>query len=562
TEDYDPLTRFMELFDGVDAKSVRASRAEELAALPLGERLERRIVDGERGGLTVDLDEALTEHSALEIVNDILLDGMKTVGELFGSGQMQLPFVLQSAEVMKAAVAFLEPHMERASGESRGRIVLATVRGDVHDIGKNLVDIILTNNGYTVFNLGIKQPIERILEVAEAHRPDAIGMSGLLVKSTVVMRENLEEMNRRGVVLPVILGGAALTRTYVEADCRAIYRGPLYYAKDAFEGLEVMQEVVAGGAKPEARARKSSALSAAARALEAVEELELGKKNGRPVPEELVGVERARIRRDIAYPAAPFLGPRLVEGIALQTLLPYINETTLFQFQWGYRRKNRSTREHERFVAEEVRPLYHALAKRCEEERILVPKAAYGFWRCVPEGNTLILLDPRDEGREAARFAFPRQKGKKGLCISDFFRDDGQPDVIALQVVTVGQQASETAREWFAADRYQDYLHLHGLSVEAAEGLAEYVHKEIRAQLGIAGDDARDMRALFKQGYRGSRYSFGYPACPNLADQEALLALLGAERLGITLSDEHQLWPEQSTSALVVHHPEAKYFTI
>jgi 5-methyltetrahydrofolate--homocysteine methyltransferase len=275
-----------------------------------------------------------------------------------------------------------------------------------------------------------------------------------------------------------------------------------------------------------------------------------------------VGVERARIRRDIAYPEPPFLGPRLVEGIALQTLLPYINETTLFQFQWGYRRKGKSLRDHERFVASEVRPLYHALAKRCADEAILRPAAAYGFWRCVPEGNTLVLLDPASDGREAARFTFPRQNGKKGLCITDFFRDDGRTDVIALQVVTVGQQASDTAREWFAADRYQDYLHLHGLSVEAAEGLAEYVHRQVRAELGIAGDDAREMRDLLKQGYRGSRYSFGYPACPNLADQELLLALLGAERLGITLSEEHQLWPEQSTSAIVCHHPEAKYCTI
>jgi 5-methyltetrahydrofolate--homocysteine methyltransferase len=453
--------------------------------------------------------------------------------------------------------------MERVSGSTRGKIVLATVRGDVHDIGKNLVDIILTNNGYKVFNLGIKQPIERILEVAEAHKPDAIGMSGLLVKSTVVMRENLEEMNRRQVAIPVILGGAALTRTYVEADCRAIYQGPLYYARDAFEGLEVMERVVAGEAKPDSKTRRASARTAAQRALEAVEELELHKeKNGRPVPEELVGVDRARIRRDIVYPAPPFLGPRLVEGIALQTVLPYINETTLFQFQWGYRRKGKSSKEHERFVAEEVRPLYHALAKRCADEKILDPKAAYGFWRCVPEGNALVLLDPASDGKEAGRFTFPRQKGKKHLCISDFFRDDGEPDVIALQVVTVGQQASDTAREWFAADRYKDYLHLHGLSVEAAEGLAEYIHKEIRAELGLAGEDARDMRELFKQGYRGSRYSFGYPACPNLADQEQLLALLGAERLGITLSEAHQLWPEQSTSAIVCHHPDAKYFTI
>jgi len=557
-EGYDPLHRLMQLCEGV---SLEAKKQRDVPA-DVFERLRWRIVEGAKVGLTDDLDLARASKKPLDIVNQDLLAGMAVVGELFGKGEMQLPFVLQSAETMKMAVAHLEPHMDRVGGSSRGKIVLATVRGDVHDIGKNLVDIILTNNGYTVFNLGIKQPIERILEVAQEHRPDAIGMSGLLVKSTVVMRENLEEMNRRSVSIPVILGGAALTRSYVEADCRAIYEGPLYYAKDAFEGLEVMQQVVAGAEKPDARVRKTTAKNAAQRALEAVEELEAEKKNGRPVPEELVGVDRARIRRDILYPEPPFLGPRLVEKIALQTVVPYVNETALFQFQWGYRRKGKSTRDHERLVAEEVRPLYHALAKRCADERILEPRAAYGFWRCVPEGNTLVLLDPASDGREAGRFTFPRQKGKKNLCISDFFRDDGQPDVVALQVVTVGQQASETAREWFAANRYQDYLHLHGLSVEAAEGLAEYVHRQIRAELGIAGDDARETRELFKQGYRGSRYSFGYPACPNLADQELLLALLGAERLGITLSEEHQLWPEQSTSALVCHHPQAKYFTI
>jgi 5-methyltetrahydrofolate--homocysteine methyltransferase len=555
---YDPLQRLMQLFEGVALEA----RAQREVPADVHQRLAWRIVEGEKVGLAEDLELARAGKKPLDIINQDLLAGMARVGELFGRGEMQLPFVLQSAETMKLAVSLLEPHLEKVGGSARGKIVLATVRGDVHDIGKNLVDIILSNNGYTVFNLGIKQPIEHILEVAQEHRPDAIGMSGLLVKSTVVMRENLKEMNRRGVSIPVILGGAALTRSYVEADCRAVYRGPLYYAGDAFEGLSLMETITSGAGKPAARPRRAGAQSAAERALAAVAEHEQGRRNGQRVPEELVGIERARIRRDIAYPEPPFLGPRLLEQIPLQTILPFVNETTLFQFQWGYRRKNRPAREHERFVAEEVRPRYHELARRCAREKIVVPRAAYGFWRCVPEGDSLVLLDPQDEGREAGRFTFPRQRGKKHLCISDFFRDDGRLDVIALQVVTIGQQASETAREWFAADRYQDYLHLHGFGVEAAEALAEYVHKQVRAELGIAGDDARDMRELFKQGYRGSRYSFGYPACPNLADQELLLALLGAERIGVTLSEEHQLWPEQSTSAIVVHHPEAKYFTI
>ncbi len=558
---YDPLARLMQLFEGV---GVEARKTREVPQ-DVFERLRWRIVEGEKVGLADDLELARARKQPLDVINQDLLAGMATVGDLFGRGEMQLPFVLQSAETMKMAVAHLEPHMERVEGASRGKIVLATVRGDVHDIGKNLVDIILTNNGYTVYNLGIKQPIEHILEVAQEHKPDAIGMSGLLVKSTVVMRENLEEMNRRGVAIPVILGGAALTRSYVESDCRALYHGPLYYAKDAFEGLEVMGRIGQGAEKPDAKARRPHAKTAAQRALEAAEEALAGAErplNGRAVPDELALVERARIRRDIVYPAPPFLGPRLIEGISLQTVLPFINEVTLFQFQWGYRRKGKPAREYEKWIAQEVRPRYHELAKRCAREEILAPKAAYGFWRCVPEGNTLVLLHPEDDAREVARFAFPRQRGKKNLCISDFFRDDGEPDVVALQVVTVGQQASETARAWFAADRYQDYLHLHGLSVEAAEGMAEYIHQRVRAELGIGADDAREMRDVFKQGYRGSRYSFGYPACPNLADQRPLLELLGAEKIGITLSEEDQLWPEQSTSALVCHHPEAKYFTI
>jgi len=377
------------------------------------------------------------------------------------------------------------------------------------------------------------------------------------VKSTVIMRENLEEMNRRGVDTPVILGGAALTRGYVESDCRETFDGALYYAKDAFEGLDVMGRIMAGEERPAARSSKERKQTAAERALAASEAA------ARPGPEgPEPSVSRSEIPRDIDYPEPPFYGARVIEGIGMQTLLPFINEVALFQFQWGYRRKGKPQSEYKAFIDSHVRPIYHELAKRCEEESILDPKAAYGFWPCVPEGETLVLLDPDDHGREVARFTFPRQPGKKRLCISDFFQENGSPDVIALQVVTVGQDASEVARRWFAEDLYQDYLHLHGLSVEAAEGLAEYIHKQVRADLDIAGEDARQMQKLFKQGYRGSRFSFGYPACPNLADQEVLLDLLGADRIGIRMSDEHQLWPEQSTSALVCHHPSAKYFTI
>jgi len=381
------------------------------------------------------------------------------------------------------------------------------------------------------------------------------------------------------VKTPVILGGAALTRRYVEHDLRKVYDGAVYYAKDAFEGLEVMGRVAAGEAKPlvreyrdeaevanaEQKAPKAVAPArAVACAVGAVASAAPATSGERPSPlgdgEEF---DHAALReRQFDYPTAPFLGAQLVDEIPLQSIFPYINEVTLFQFQWGYRRKGKPQKEYAKFVDSHVRPILNALAKQCAQEKILEPKAAYGYWKCFPEGDSLVLLHPSDESREVARFAFPRQLGKKNLCITDFFRRDGQLDVVALQVVTIGQHCSEVAREWFANDRYQDYLHLHGLSVESAEALAEYIHKQIRAELGIAHDDARDMRELFKQGYRGSRFSFGYPACPNLADQEKLLDLLGAHKLGLTMSDEHQLHPEQSTSALVCHHPAAKYFTI
>ena len=548
-EGYDPLQAFLGLFEGVDVASRKVRELPE----DVFERLRWRIVEGEKKGLEEDLDLARQEKAPIEIVNTDLLGGMARVGELFSSGEMQLPFVLQSAETMKAAVRHLEPHMKRVEGNTRGRIVLGTVRGDVHDIGKNLADIILTNNGYTVFNLGIKQPIERFLQVAAEHQPDAIGMSGLLVKSTLIMRENLEEMSRRGLSIPVILGGAALTRSYVQQECRAVYDGPVYYAKDAFEGLATMDLILRGvPGVPPPRAPREAAEASALRAA------------ARPAPEvEEPRQAAAELPRDITYPEPPFLGPRVEEGIDLEEVLPFVNLITLFQFQWDYRRKSRPNEEYKAFIDEHVRPIYRELAAQCAREGILRPQAAWGYWRCIPEGDHLVLLNPEDEGREVARFELPRQRAKKGLCIADFFHArDGRPDVVALQAVTVGQHASDVAREWFGDDRYQDYLHLHGFSVEVAEGLAEYVHRRIRAELGIADEDAEDVRRLFKQGYRGSRFSFGYPACPRVEDQAVLLDLLGAERIGIRMGEGDQLWPELSTSAVVCHHPSAKYFTL
>ncbi|MFI4986743.1 MAG: methionine synthase [Alphaproteobacteria bacterium] len=561
-EGYDPLHVFMALFaDRVEEQKAKKARPEKVE-----ERLTQRIVDGDRQGLHEDLAEALRSHPPLDIINRFLLDGMKVVGELFGAGKMQLPFVLRSAECMKAAVAYLEPHMERVEGQEKGTIVVATVRGDVHDIGKNLVDIILTNNGYRVVNLGIKQPLANILEAAREHKANAVGMSGLLVKSTVVMRENLEEMTRLGVDLPVLLGGAALTRQYVEDDCaRAYGTGRLAYARDAFDGLHLMEKVVNGSFVEftDEIARKREARPpgkpARVRGVPKAPAAEL-----RPVDIEEIRLHRAELNRGIAVPTPPFWGPRVIARVPVNALIPYLNERMLFQFHWGFRKEGRRLDEYMEWARRELRPELKRMLDMSAQQDVLKPQAVYGYWPCAADGNAVILFDPADHGKELTRFSFPRQAREGGLAIADFFRDvsAAERDVIALQVVTIGQRASDVAREWFAENRYQDYLYLHGLGVEMAEALAEYVHKRIRGELGFANEDAREIDQLLQQNYRGSRYSFGYPACPRLEDQTRLLALLGAERIGLTLSDEFQLDPEQSTSAIVVHHPQAKYFSV
>ncbi len=549
---YDPLQRFLALFEGADAQKSNASRADELAALPLSERLERRIIDGERQGLEADLDEALTSRPALEIVNDTLLEGMKVVGELFGSGQMQLPFVLQSAEVMKTAVAYLEPHMEKTDEEGKGTIVLATVKGDVHDIGKNLVDIILSNNGYSVVNLGIKQPISTILDAAEEHRADCIGMSGLLVKSTVVMKENLDEMNGRGVAdrWPVLLGGAALTRAYVEVDLAERYDGTVRYAKDAFEGLRLMDAVMAvkrgepGAAMPETRGRRVAA---------------------RPRPDEVPADQvpgRSDVAVDNAVPTPPFWGDRVVRGIPLADYAALLDERATFLGQWGLRpTRGKDGPSYEDLVETEGRPRLRMWLERMQTERMLEAAVVYGYFPCVSKGDDLIVL--HEDGSERMRFSFPRQRRPRYLCLSDFFRPEetGEVDVVAFQLVTVGSRVSEVTADLFARDAYRDYLELHGLSVQLTEALAEYWHKRVREELGYAAEDSPELVDLLAhQGYRGSRYSFGYPACPELEERAKVVELLRPDRIGVTLSEGFQLVPEQATDAIVVHHPEAKYF--
>ncbi|MEV1011423.1 methionine synthase [Streptomyces sp. NPDC049881] len=551
-EGYDPLQRFLELFEGATAASLKAGKAEELAALPLDERLQRRIIDGERNGLEADLDAALAERPALQIVNETLLAGMKVVGELFGSGQMQLPFVLQSAEVMKTAVAHLEPHMEKTDDAGKGTIVLATVRGDVHDIGKNLVDIILTNNGYTVVNLGIKQPVSAILDAAAEHRADVIGMSGLLVKSTVIMKENLEELNRRGMATdyPVILGGAALTRAYVEQDLHEIYEGEVRYARDAFEGLRLMDALVAvkrgipGAGLPELKQRRVARRTAAL-----------------PEPDETAAPARSDVATDVPVPAAPFLGTRVVRGIPLKEYAGWLDEDALFKGQWGLKASRADEGPgYEELVESEGRPRLRALLDRLHTDNLLEAAVVYGYFPCHAEGNDLVILD--EDGKERTRFTFPRQRRGRRLCLADFFRpaESGQTDVVALQTVTIGPRVSGATAKLFAADAYRDYLELHGLSVQLAEALAEYWHARVRAELGIAGADPAQLAGMFRTEYQGCRYSLGYPACPDLEDRAKIAELLEPERIGVTLSEEFQLHPEQSTDAIVLHHPEASYF--
>ncbi|MGW7574730.1 methionine synthase [Streptomyces sp. NPDC054765] len=552
SEGYDPLQKLMELFEGVNTTSMKAGRAEELLALPLEERLQRRIIDGEKNGLEADLDEALADRPALAIVNDTLLEGMKVVGELFGSGQMQLPFVLQSAEVMKTAVAYLEPHMEKSDDEGKGTIVLATVRGDVHDIGKNLVDIILSNNGYNVVNLGIKQPVSAILEAAAEHRADVIGMSGLLVKSTVIMKENLEELNQRKMAadFPVILGGAALTRAYVEQDLHEIYEGEVRYARDAFEGLRLMDALIAvkrgvpGATLPELKQRRVPKRDTAV--------LEV---------EEPEGAVRSDVALDNPVPQPPFWGTRVVKGIQLADYASWLDEGALFKGQWGLKQaRTGDGPTYEELVETEGRPRLRGWLDKLQTENLLEAAVVHGYFPCHSKGDDLILL--HEDGTERTRFTFPRQRRGRRLCLADYFRPEetGETDVVGLQVVTVGSKIGGATAELFEANSYRDYLELHGLSVQLAEALAEYWHARVRAELGFAGEDPADVEDMFALKYRGARFSLGYGACPDLEDRAKIADLLQPERIGVQLSEEFQLHPEQSTDAIVIHHPDAKYF--
>ena len=569
---FDPLTKFLDVFSGVDAASARQSRAEELAALPLAERLQRRIIDGEKKGLEADLDEALAAGmKGMEIINDHLLAGMQVVGDLFGRGEMQLPFVLQSAEVMKTAVAHLEPHLEKSEDSGKGKILLATVRGDVHDIGKNLVDIILSNNGFDTVNIGIKQPINEILRAAEEHNVDVIGMSGLLVKSTQIMKENLEEMNLRGVAKrwPVILGGAALTRAFVEQDLAEIFEGEVRYARDAFEGLKLMDALVRikrGDTTVELPPLKKRLV-------------EPGSKLIRTEPELMPA--RSDVATDNRIPSPPFFGTRVIKGIPLRDYAAFLDERATFMGQWGLKPgRGDSGASYEQLVETEGRPRLRSWLERIQTDSLLEAAVVYGYFPAVSDGDDLVILHHGPDGlngvpafdggsggapgTERVRFTFPRQSRDRHLCLSDFIADknSGRVDVIPFQLVTMGNRVSEAANELYARNEYREYLELHGLSVQLTEALAEFWHARIREELGFSAEDPSEVDGLFKLEYRGARYSFGYPACPSLEDRIKLVELLKPEVIGVTLSEELQLHPEQSTDAMVLHHPEAKYFSV
>ncbi|MEO6121333.1 MAG: methionine synthase, partial [Acidimicrobiales bacterium] len=547
---YDPLQELLGLFEGV---SSAALVVEDRSDWPVEKRLSQRIIDGDRDGLEADLDAALSTTPALAIVNDTLLAGMKVVGDLFGSGQMQLPFVLQSAETMKTAVAYLEPHMEKADQGGKGRLVLATVKGDVHDIGKNLVDIIFTNNGYEVHNLGIKVALAEMIEKAVEVKADVIGMSGLLVKSTLIMRENLLELNERGLSdIPVLLGGAALTRTYVERDLRSLYDGRLFYGKDAFEGLHTMDKLM--------ELKRSGA-----------EDAEFGRAlGGRNLPPRAekeavdpatVPTRSPSVATDNPVFVPPFLGSRVVKGVGLEDIASWLNETALFRHQWQFRPTGGET---DAEFKDRIRSVLRDQLARAKAENLLVPQVVYGYWPANGDGNDVVVWTDETRSVEAARFGFPRQQKDPWMSIADFVRpvSSGEADYAAFSIVSMGSAVSEATAKLFAEDRYQEYLLLHGLGVEMAEALAELWHRRMREEWGFADQDGPSLAGLFRQQYRGGRYSWGYPACPDLEDNVTVAELLDATRIGVEVSEEtsFQFHPEQTTSAVILHHPQAKYF--
>jgi 5-methyltetrahydrofolate--homocysteine methyltransferase len=576
---YDPLGELTTVFAGVTTKRDRSLDA----SLPVEERLKRHIIDGERIGLEAQLTKALEKYPPLEIINTFLLDGMKVVGELFGSGQMQLPFVLQSAETMKAAVAYLEPFMEKSESgnNAKGTFIIATVKGDVHDIGKNLVDIILSNNGYKVINLGIKQSVENIIQAYEQHKADCIAMSGLLVKSTAFMKENLEVFNEKGITVPVILGGAALTPKFVHEDCQNAYKGKVVYGKDAFSDLHFMDKLMpakVGGNWDDLQGFLNETTDE--HRLTQIKETEQkvlsvsGNGSKSDVASQEVDTRRSEaVSLDIVRPTPPFWGTQLLQpaDISLEELFWYLDLQALIAGQWQFRKpKEQSKEEYQAFLAEKVYPVLEGWKQRIIEENLLHPQVIYGYFPCQSEGNSLYVYNPKNVEtlhatslQPVTTFEFPRQKSLRRLCIADFFatKESGVIDVFPMQAVTVGDIATEFAQKLFANNQYTDYLYFHGLAVQVAEALAEWTHARIRRELGFGAEEPDNIRDMLAQRYSGSRYSFGYPACPNIQDQYKQLDLLETDRINLYMDESEQLYPEQSTTAIIAYHPVAKYFS-
>ncbi|MFN9884509.1 MAG: methionine synthase [Pseudanabaena sp.] len=571
---YDPLGEFTKLFEGVSAKRVKVVDDN----LSIEEKLKNHIIDGDRSGLDDALTEALKTYEPLTIINQFLLDGMKVVGELFGSGQMQLPFVLQSAETMKSAVAFLEKFMEKAEGSNKGVFLIATVKGDVHDIGKNLVDIILSNNGYKVVNIGIKQSVENIIQAYEECKADCIAMSGLLVKSTAFMKDNLQEFNNRGITVPVILGGAALTPKFVYNDCQNVYNGKVIYGKDAFSDLNFMDKYIPAKAEGKWEDTKGfldenlaldEVLDSPESATTAAEDK--AKKEAALAERYLDTGRSDAVATDIPRPTPPFWGTKILKGadIPIEELFWNLDLQALFAGQWQFRKPQGQPREeYDLFLQETVYPILHTWKDRIINEKLLAPTSVYGYFPVLAEGNTVYVYNPQDidnikNAEPINSFEFPRQKSQRRLCIADFFspKESGIVDVLPLQAVTVGHIATEFAQGLFKANQYTDYLYFHGLAVQMAEAVAEWTHTRIRHELGFGTEDPDNIRDILAQRYHGSRYSFGYPACPNMQDQYKLLDLLDAKRVDLVMDESEQLYPEQSTTALIVHHPIAKYFS-
>jgi 5-methyltetrahydrofolate--homocysteine methyltransferase len=566
---YDPLGDLTTLFEGVTTK--REKGVDE--NLPIQERLKRHIIDGERIGLETALAEALQNHPALDIINVFLLDGMKVVGELFGSGQMQLPFVLQSAETMKSAVAYLEPFMEKSEdgvSNAKGTFIIATVKGDVHDIGKNLVDIILSNNGYKVINLGIKQPVENIIESYNKHKADCIAMSGLLVKSTAFMKENLQIFNEKGISVPVILGGAALTPKFVYEDCQNVYKGKVVYGKDAFSDLNFMDELMPAKSSKQWDDNSGFIGELAAKnelVFKDIAEDKAAKKDKKDDEPKVLDTRRSEaVEIEFIRPTPPFWGSKLLQGedIPIEELFWHLDLQALIAGQWQFRKpKEQSKEEYQDFLQEKVYPILEEWKARIIEEKLLHPQVIYGYFPCNAEGNTLYVYNPENHQQQTTSFEFPRQKSLRRLCIADFFatKESGIIDVFPMQAVTVGEIATEFAQKLYADNKYTDYLYFHGMAVQVAEAVAEWTHARIRRELGFGDLEPDNIRDMLAQRYQGSRYSFGYPACPNIQDQHKQLELLGVDRIKMHMDESEQLYPEQSTTAIIAYHPVAKYFS-